>query len=508
MKKRYMLLTVVLTMCLVMSGCGSETVVADYPDGSGNTVKSSKESTTDNSEESSTENIKAVGDKITCEVTNSKGSTAYEINAEKIGDEKEEYPMVQIEYRELTDEYIREVANAIFEPGSVSILMPYEVASSDFVNSRIDELEKRSQTFEPEDVKSRLYIEQELKELYKLRDGNKFNEKMIIDTPEEPSLIDLDEYFASKGYSESGINCCILEGLIGEDYYRLDFMTIANTRLIKLFREKSNDGFAEAYMLLNKDETGFEEPDGDPITPEEVQDQFTDYMNKFDVGLEEITDTYPVNVFGSMQNQFLRYQKPGYICFASPDIGGRVVPATQDTTTFSGSRRGRFLMISSQYIPELVNHKEMFNMIAAEKEKGSGVYYNGCAGYTGCFDNKGPIELCIANPIDNSVQLSDNIQSTPMISFEEVNDRAVKYLTYLSDHQNGTSTNKIKHVISRIELGMCRVVSNDNYYMVPVWYYLQDAENNLVLPIPAVVVNAIDGTIIDVQEGGVAVDFQ
>lgn len=508
MKKRYMLFTVVLALGLVMSGCGSDTVVADYPDGGTNAAKSSKESTTDNSEESNAENIKAVGDKITCEVTNSKGSVAYEINAEKIGDEKEEYPMVQVQYRDFTDEYVREVAKAIFEPGSISILMPYEVASSDYVNLRIDELERRAQTFDAEDVKSRLYIEQELNELYKLRDRNKFDDKMIIDTPAEPSLIDLDEYFASKGMSESGVNCCILEGIIGEDYYRLDFLTIANTRLIKLFREKSNEGYAEAYMLLNKDETGVEESDGDPITPEGAQDMFTDYMNKFDIGSSEMIDTYPVNIFGSMENQFLRYQKPGYICFASPVISGRTIPVSQDTTIFSGSNRGRFLMIASQYLPEIVNHKEVFNMIAAEKEKGSGVYYNGYTGYAGCFDNKGPIELCIANLMDNSEQLSENVQSTPMISFEEVNDRAIKYLTYLADHPNRTSSNKIKHTISRIELGMCRAVSNDSYYLVPAWYYMQDAENNSVLPIPVAVVNAIDGTIIDVQSGGVAVDFQ
>lgn len=501
MRKRVIALLV--ATITVLAGCGEKKVVEEYPNMDSAQVKEQAESVTEAPEQPAVK-----GDKVEYEITNNKGNVVYRINAQKQGDESESYTVVQIGYQKFDDAIIEEMANNIFDEGSIRVIMPYLVAEADYLNDRQMELESRKAQYSGSGVEVPRYIEQELDNIEKVFGMPNTKNYEKIACPDTPQYIDLVDYYSKKGIVQDEIGFCYMEGTIDGEYYRMDCMSLMNNRTIHIYREQSNVDQGEYYTLLESEE--YLPENDDAITQKEAESQFNEIMRKVtgdESDMMKVT-TYPVRLFGAIENQGLLYQNSGYQCFYSSYVDGHFFPVTSLTDFCSLSFQGTHIPVNPQNIVDIVGHENIFDALTLEKSKGSRTYYNGYQSIGACFDEKGLVDLYITNPMGSAGQNFKYIQNTPMISFEEADERARAYLRYAIDnnlHINDSDSSVTE--IKTIELAMCRLVSNDDYYIIPAWYYLAKSNNADVLDRPIVVVNAIDGTIIDVQKGGVIVDF-
>lgn len=501
MKKRiFGLMLVGFTLLL---GCGENKVVEEYPNMDDTQVKEIAQSATEAPEQTVVK-----GDKIEYEITNSKGNVVYRVNAKKQGDENESYTVLQIGYQKFDDAIINEMANNIFDEGSIRVIMPYLAADTNYLDGRQKELESRKAQYDNSSEEVPRYIEQELANIEKALGMPSAKNYEKIACPETPKYIDLVDYYSKKGIVQEEIGFCFMEGTIDGEYYRMDCMSLMNNRTIHLYREQSNADMGEYYTILEKDE--YLPQDDNAITRKEAEDQFNALMNKLtadDGSMTKVT-IYPARVFGALEDKGLLYQNSGYQCFYSADIDGHSFPVTSLTDYYASAYQETHVIIYPHNIVDIVGHENIFDYLSLEKSDGSDTYYNGYQSVGACFDNKGLVDLYIANPMGNAGQNFKYIQNTPMISFEQADERARAYLKYLIDNKldiyaSDASVTEINHV----ELAMCRIISNDDYYIVPAWYYLARDNNGDVLERPVVAVNAIDGTIIDIRKGGVIVDF-
>ena len=115
---------VIMLMTILISGCGKGNTVENYPGAGNSTVASQEEASGEVSA-----NQQSVDNIVSYVVTDSRGKAVYEINAEKVGDESEVYPVVSIDYPEFTDQFVTDLVNTIFDRDSVSIIMPYSLAT-------------------------------------------------------------------------------------------------------------------------------------------------------------------------------------------------------------------------------------------------------------------------------------------------------------------------------------------------------------------------------------------
>lgn len=496
MKKRIIALFFVTTTLIV--GCGGSSVVEEYPYMDNEQVKESAQNAT---EETVSANIS--GDTVKFDITDSKGNTIYSVNAEKKEDDNPSYTVVQIGYQEFDDTVINELVNCFFDEGSVRVLMPYYIGETDYLDERSAELKSRKEKYEGAGEEVPRYIEEELKNIEKVLGMPSASKYEKIPCPDTPKYIDLVDYYSKKGVIQDEIGFSYVEGTIDGVYYRMDYISFMNSRSLRLYREQSNTDIGEFYTLLEKDEYLPQEEGA--IARKEAEEKFVELLKKFvdgDIPTNSIT-TYPARVYGNMDNQDLLYQKSGYQCFYSADVDGHVFPTTMYTNFYGTDYVGTNLVINPQNLVDIAGHESILDALTIEKTDGSDTYYNGYQSIGACFDSDGLVELYITNPMGDAGQNFKYIQNTPMISFEEVNERASAYLKYIADNYSTSSVTEINH----IELGMCRIVSNDDYFLIPAWYYLTSGETGSVLERPVVVVNAIDGTIIDVSKGGVVVEF-
>ena len=94
---------------------------------------------------------------------------------------------------------------------------------------------------------------------------------------------------------------------------------------------------------------------------------------------------------------------------------------------------------------------------------------------------------------------TDNAQ---LLSFDQIDTQAQNYLEYFANDIDEFEHYKTTQ-IDTIELSMARTTDdNGNYYMVPAWYYFLKSGQLQVDKRSAVCINAIDGSIIDIEHGG------
>lgn len=506
MKKR--LLALALATSFIFTGCGNDAmIVEDYPIEGEKTVTKDTEATNVEQSTSTAEVTETKTNRtISYEINDSKGNVKYKVDAEVIGDERNSYSTAKIDYLVFTDDVIKSFVDATFDNGSVSMVMPRSLADLNYVNDRISLLEERKQAYSNEEDIPR-YITLELDELELLRDENNFSNGPKIECPQTPSVISLNDYYANKGIQIGDINFCLVEGTINGIYHRMDFITFLNSRTIRLYRLQSNPDCNELYALAEDESYLPPESDGEPLTRETAEKEFNEYLSNLNGAGLITTDIYPIRIVGDFDYSKMLYQKPGYACFASPNIDGLLFPNTS-LTTFCSYNSSTNLMLDPQEIGELDTETGWIEMSTMETGSGSGAYYNGYQSVVGAFDNKGLVEMYLCNMMTDAGQNFEYKQDTSKITFEEADEIAQKYMSYLSDHNDGTYTSAYNYKeISKIELGMCRIVSEGDYYIVPAWYYLKKSDTMNLLPDPVVVVNAIDGSIIDLEKGGITVEF-
>ena len=185
MKKRVFGLMAVAM--LLLSACSEEKEIVSYPSDVTEEV-----APTANVEVSVTEKD---GEKFICyDVVDNKGSVAYKVDAVITGNTEGSYPVYEVVPVQLGDDYINNMKKAVFEPGSISVLMPLQVADIDYVNRRMQELKDRRDSYGSEDEVPP-YINESIEELEELV----ASDALLTVLPCSSSFITLATYSPEQG---------------------------------------------------------------------------------------------------------------------------------------------------------------------------------------------------------------------------------------------------------------------------------------------------------------------
>lgn len=486
--KRIILLVGMAYLLIFMSGCGQIKEVSDYP--------SDKDELT--AENDKTENEKKE-DTLNYIVYGSGDKSVFEVNAEKIADLDTDYPVYEVLPRDISDEDIQDYVKKTFDEGSTFVVLPYFLTQSDYVEKRITVMENRKEEYTSKGEEVPLYIEEDLTNLYDRRESTHLNEVYTIPYENTPKWIDLENFYSTQMSSDAQCRFCFVEGAIDGVYYRMEFTDYQNNFMIKLVRLRDFfDGSDTLYQMVDKEHLPFNK-DACQLTEEEAVEQSEDFLTKW--GVKDYTSiaVYPVAIYGQLKDggQYPDSTQSGYICYFAKQVDGKTRPFHSSIENFTN------LIPSYDNLLSIPAYQEEDWFVTSEIEKGTGVYRPGYEYLCVSVTDQGIMDCIWNSPSDVGNVRTDK---TELLDFDKIDSCAQQYLKFVS----GTDDYVYYWlpVIDRVELSMCRV-TNDNtqYYMVPAWYYFIHSDSIEVTKESAVVVNAIDGSIIDVKRGGSSIAF-
>ena len=480
---------IMLTACLfvVLYGCRHTKEVSYYP----SEEKDASEQADDTGKNT---------EKLDYIIYGSDEKSAYEVKARKIGDLDSDYPVYEVLPRDITDEDIKEYVTQIFDAGSANVVLPYFLTQSDYVEQRITMMEARKEQCIAQNEEVLPYIDNDLENLYDRQESPNLNANYTIPYENIPKWIDMHDFYESEMQSDVQCRFCFVEGTIEGVYYRLEFTDYHNSIMIRLMRlqdyfEGSNTIFRmndEKHLPFNKNNCG--------ITPEEAQSQAEAFLGKWNIqGYAPIAE-FPAAVYGELKDggQYPDNTESGYICYFARQVNGKTRLFTTDIENFD------YLIASYDNLLSLPYYEEQDWTTPTEISEGTGIFRLGYEYLCVCVTARGVTDCFWNSPSDVG---EIKTEKTEMLAFDKIDSCAQQYLKYKA----GTDDYEYYFIpsIDRIELGMCRVTKdNTHYYMVPAWYYYIHSDQIAVEQITAAIVNAIDGSIIDIKRGGNTITFK
>ena len=489
-KKTGRLIIATLLVCTMVAGCGKkEMAPIDYPD----EAKQDTEATV--TEETTTaQTAQEAGDvpgRLTYDVHNKKGSVCYSVNAEVCA-AHDDLAVVEIERTPISDDHVKNLFSGVFDKDTMHTVFNPQIADMEYISDRIDVLESRRA--ETGDTKA---IQDEIETLQKILDKGDFSSRYTVSIPEEPTPIDLSEYFEAT-YGESiSARACAADGYIGGELYRGEFVEYNNSYIIRFYRPRYYYCRGDEYYLIGKADEN--ESDGD-FTAESAQKAAEFVLWKLFPKVYGYSGIYKTNVFGGMDQSHVAhaYDKPGYLFLTGPTAYSIYHPANVYNDMYSDRVSDTGYM---SYMDDIQHVKLINDQLLNTMKNSDGSCNEGYESVSVAVDEEGVYEFTFSN-LTNTKKL--NTMKPEMLSFDEIDTRAQNYLAYKADNND---TDGSTEVIDKIELGMARITSEGHTYMVPAWYYMLKSESDTMLPRPAVCVNAMDGSIIDVARGGITVEF-
>ncbi len=489
----------IIVLCMmILTGCNEKPKkIVNYPTGHRETA----EETTQDDENS--EGID--GKTLNYTIMSNSGAAAYEISATRIGDERTAYPVYKVIPEDYTDEDLKAICTKIFDEGSIYVVIPGFLTQSDYVDNRMQELTKRKERHEANNESVPKYIEQDMKDLEDRRDSINLDATWTIPYQKEIRWIDLSDFFLKEMDTDTECRVCYVEGTIDGEYYRVSFTDYQNNIIFQIFKlDEYYDEPSEFYTLVDTKHLPID-PDVDQITAEDAVAQSESFMDRMGISGYSSIATYPAYFYGRTKENGDDPDpdelKCGYTCYFAREVNGKSRPYNTyiDDDFYFIPHYNNLLAIPNyeQNLP--------WRLGALEIGEKSGDFRLGYEFLRICVTDDG-VTQCFWNSPSQVGEIET--ENAKLLDFQEIDNRARDYLHYYNETIDTTPYMSARKV-DRVELGMARVTNNDTtYYMVPAWYYFLASDMVQVDIKDLVCVNAIDGSIINVETGGNVVEFE
>lgn len=477
----------VIILCIVLlTGCNNVKKIENYPMNEGKNTSNEKEINSDT---------------LDYVVLNNSGSTAYKVKAQKVVDKDETYPVYDIIPCDFSDDDLKNYCERLFDKGSTSVILPFFLTQSDYVEKRINNLTERKEALETKGEEVPEYIDEELKNLSDRRISEGLGANYTIPYKNEIGWYDLNDFYQNEMNKEIDCRFCYVEGTIDGEYYRVDFMDNMNNIALSIYRQNAYSGVPDSYLTLKDAEHLPYDKNSCALTEQDATNKSEEFLEKLGINGYEPIAVYPTCIYGEQKDQRRDYfadSQSGYTCYFAREVNGKTRPYNTfvDESTFIKPYANYLLSLSQYHEFGMYNHMEI--------GEGSGVFRLGYEYLQVSITDRG-IEQCFWNsPSDVGAIKTDRAE---LLSFDKIDKRAQEYLQYYADNIDKMTYFSVPE-IDLVQMGMCRVTDDDNhYYMVPAWYYYLSSDLLQVEKYSVVCINAIDGSIIDVESGGNTIDI-
>lgn len=469
-------------------GCNDVKTVENYP------LDNASETALETADNTVSQN----GDTINYMIMDNSGTKAYEINAIKSGSEEEAYPVYEVLPHDYTDDDIKKFCLGIFDEGSISVILPSFLTQSDYVENRILTMTKRKEEFESSGQAVPGYIYEDLKDLNERRNSNNLNAVYTLTYTNEMGFIDLHNFFLDELNADVDCRFCFVEGTIDGEYYRVDFINYQNNTMVKIYRLDEFFHEAPLFYTMADDEHYPFDKETFPFTKEEAVSTAQDFLGKMNIAGYSPIAAYPACIYGRSDSyDEIPKEKDdiesGYACYFAREVNGKIRPYN------SYIENGSFLIPRANNLVSLGYYNDYGVTNALETNEGSGIYRSGYEFICVCLNSQGVISCFWNSPSDVGEIKTDQAQ---LLTFDQIDTQAQKYLEYYTNNVDEFEHYKTP-LINEITLSMARTTDdNGHYYMVPAWYYFLKSDQLQVDKRSAVCINAIDGSIIDIEHGG------
>ena len=488
MKKKKVILII---LCLaIFTGCSNVKKIENYPFSDGKSTSSDEGS-----------NSNKDGDTLDYVVLNSSGTTAFEVKATKVEDKDETYPVYDVDPCKFSDDDLKKYCEKLFDKGSTNVILPIFLTQSDYVEKRIKDLTERKDAIETKEEEVPPYIDEELKVLNERSISENLGSNYTIPYNNEIGWINLNDFYENEMNEEIDCHFCYVEGTIDGEYYRADFLDNMNNTAISIYRQNAYSGEPDSYLTLKDTEHLPYDKNSCTLTEQDATNKSEEFLEKLGINGYEPIAVYPVCIYGEQKDysgNYLADAQSGYTCYFAREVNGKTRPYNSfvDESTFIKPYANYLLSLSQYHEFGMYSHLEI--------GENSGVFRLGYEYLRVSITDRG-IEECFFNSPSNVGDIKTD--KAELLSFDKIDKRAQEYLQYYTNNIDDETHYSIPK-IDLVQMGMCRVTDDDkHYYMVPAWYYYLSSDLLQVEKKSAVCINAIDGSIIDVESGGNTIEI-
>lgn len=384
-------------------------------------------------------------------------------------------PVAIMKIKDWSEQDIKDYAEAVFDKGSAEVVLPIEKWSREKlldeeaeVQTEIEDLGYTTETIY--DSPDYGYLGDKLLMIrYCIENYNEENEHED-DAAYKWISTELD--VGEEGTSER--LTCQVKGTIGGKVYGMYVQKwgYEQSCSLMIFPEKGNY-YAEKTLTGYQIEAERVAPDAPvgadnicSITEQEAVQQAEAFVSQLGIQGFAVSDVYQARCYNADSVQETR----GYLVYFGRAMGGCSTPCVQS-------------YLQTQCIDVKEEHIDGGTQLTAVGES------YGYEGITIWITDDGVEEFLYLNPMEVSEIATEQ---TEVIDFEQAYKSAMKYM-----QEKGYD-----YEIDKIKLCMGRVKYEDSYALVPVWCYEYDISySDITSYREAVLVNAIDGSIIDIGSG-------
>lgn len=486
-----------LVLCSLLSGCGKRKAINNYP---GMEPVDIEEAANEN-KDGSVDEAKYSDGKVFYMARGQHGESVYRVDAEVAGDPADTYPVYDLKYWNMNTADLYSVSAFLIGARDAEYLLPIELADEDYLANRLDVLEKRRDQLLEKGKEVSHALTTEIDEIHEAMNDPNLANKFTLPSPRVPEFNDLHDFYEAKYGVDVDLQFMFAENVSPEgDVLRLDVIRYRGNTTLKLYTVDYNYDDSNNYYLGSSEKmlpVSFDNIDGKAC--EELGSHLLEAM---DIGGYICTKTLPACDFGRFTDVpgEHSYEKPAYCSFYSLGINGRTRPSTDATSFFSHNTTSSSPVVSAENITTIfAQGEDVYSYGEYTIPANDAIMYDSICICIG--ENDKAIEIYVTNIIRDVVIKTEKAQLLPFVDADAC---AQKYLAYLAAHESPG----YEVTINRIELGMCRALGETGaWYMVPAWYYLEKTSEDNPLQKPIMAVNAIDGSIIDVQAGGTTKTF-
>lgn len=467
-----------LVMILGTCACGDNKEEVVYPSDSIESQSKTESGDTDN------ETISSDG-RVSYNVANSKGAIVFRVDADVVSEDKD-FSVVEVGMTPSLDEHnsFNTLIMNLYDKDTVKEIIPPELAEPEYIQDRINILEKRAAEYSEDDIPFALSTELDiLKGTEEI--SSKSTGRYTIPSHETPTVINLGEFYDSVGY-DCEPSFCFVEGEIDGELYRTDYINYKGCWTVRIYKPRYAYGMGDRKYINGSELADGEQAEGISFSVENAKEKADVFLGKI-YGLFEsnFAGCYPVDIYGNLNTTGEHTcDRTGYVLFTNnmPRTAERPVTMYTDYYCDNACSTNPLLIaphIASLHIIDVCDYcGSTFENISVT------------------VDENGVDEVLICNLMG---LMSVKSSRATLLPFEDINEIAQKELSLLADqYTNGINS----FDIDRIELGMIKVESDGHKYLVPAWYFFRKAGEQQSLPEPMLCLNAIDGSAIDIANGG------
>ena len=401
------------------------------------------------------------------------------LNIESYG----ELPVAIMEIKDWSEQDIKNYAEAVFDKGSAEIVLPIARWSKEElldgeaeIQAKIEELGYTAET---------IYNSPDYEYL-----GNKLGEiRYFIENYDENNVLENDGSYKwisreiSAEEETYEMLTCQVKGTIGGQTYCMYVQKwgLEQSCGLMIFPEKAQYFAEQSWrnIYIDAERVAPDAPIGADnicsITEQEAVQQAEAFVNQLGIQGLAVSDTYQARVYTNKIDEetgdgYSEQETKGYLVYFGRTMGGCSTPC-----------------VESYLRTECVGMKEEHINGTIQYSEGERSY--GYEGVTVWVTDDGVEHFQYLNPMEVS---EISAEQAEVMDFGQAYESAMKYM-----QEKG-----YQYEIDKIRLCMGRVQYEDSYALVPVWSYEYEISfSDVVSYREAVLVNAMDGSIIEIGSG-------